>query len=515
MDGGRVVTIPLPITPLLRTDDPYLEDITALLRKLDTENVEYDRVDRYYTGDQPLSFMAPEVVAQIGTRLAPLVINWPETIVDSVNRRVREEGFRLGRGATADDELWRIWTANELDEESSLGNADALVHGKAFLSVWSNPDDPETPSIWYESAHQVTCDYEPGGRSVRAAIKRWRVGDDTFVTLYLPDQVRKYVNRGGTKGVGRVRWELREAPIANPLGVVPIVPMVNRGRLLNREGRSELASVAPIADGINKLATDLLVTAEFFTSPRRYATGIQLPVDTADRERLQAEVAAYWDEATKKKTWLAGEGVQFGQFPEATLDGFVQGIRLLTSALAAIGGLPPEDLGLPTTNPASAEARRAAETTLILRAKEKWGPFGGARTRAMRLALAARDGISVQKLPQEYKRMAVAWADPATPAIAQAMDAAVKGVESGVYDIEACQEAVGLPPVQRAAIKARREEAAAMKATADVRARMDLARELTRTDGLTLNAAMAAVGLLAAAATNNTETTPPLRRSDQ
>lgn len=495
-------------TLLLRTDDPYAEDIANLSRKLDDENLGYDKVDRYYTGDQPLAFMAPEVIAQVGERLTPLVINWPETIVDSVNRRVREEGFRLGQGATADDELWRIWTANELDEESSLGNADALVHGKVFLSVWSNPDDPETPSITYESAHQVTCDYEPGGRAVRAAIKRWRDGSDTLLNLYLPGQVRKYVASRSENGITRTQWELRDDPIDNPLGAVPMVPMVNRGRLLNREGRSELASVAPIADGINKLATDLLVTAEYYTSPRRYATGIQLPADPADRERLQAEADAYWDEATKKKTWLAGPGVEFGQFPEASLEGFVQGIRLLTSALAAIGGLPPEDLGLPTTNPASAEARRAAETTLILRAKEKWGPFGGARVRAMRLALAARDGVPVAKLPQEYKRMKVAWADPATPAIAQSMDAAVKGVESEIYDVEAAQESVGLSPVERAAIKARREEAAAVQATADVRARMALARDLVATDGLTLNAAMAAVGLLQAASTNHAESVP-------
>ena len=284
--------------------------------------------------------------------------------------------------------------------------------------------------------------------------------------------------------------------------------MVNRGRLLNRDGRSELASVAPIADGINKLATDMMVSAEFFVNPRRYATGIQIP-SGPDKERLQAEVAKYWDEATKGKTWLAGQGVEFGQFPEATLDGFVQGIRLLTAALAAIGGLPPEDLGLPTTNPASAEARRAAETTLILRAKEKWGPFGGARVRAMRLALAAREGIPVRDLPQDFKRMQVAWGDPATPAIAQSMDAAVKGVESGVYDVEAGQEVVGLSPVQRAAIKARRDEAAAVAATSDVRARMTLARELVASDGLTLNAAMAAVGLLQAAATNSSEAATP------
>ena len=453
MDGESALSVaPFPV---VRTDDPFTDQITALVAKLDRENVGYNRVDRYYTGDQPLTFMAPEVVAQVGDRLAPLVINWPETIVDSVNRRVREEGFRLGQGATADDELWRIWTANELDEESMLGNADALVHGKAFLSVWGNPDDPSTPTIAYESAHQVTCEYAAGGRLVSAAIKRWQDGPDTYLNLYLPGRVRKYVS-ARTNGITATRWDLYDV-LDNPLGAVPIVPMVNRGRLLNREGRSELASVAPIADGINKLATDMMVTSEFHGSPRRYATGIQIPAGP-DRERLQAEVAAYWDQATKGKTWLAGQGVDFGQFPEASLDGFVSALRFLTSALAAIGGLPPEDLGLPTSNPASAEARRAAETTLILRAKEKWGPFGGARVRAMRLALAARDGVPLSKLDPQFMRMQVAWADPATPAIAQSMDAAVKGVESGIYDVEAAQAVVGMPPVERAAMQARLAE---------------------------------------------------------
>ena len=104
----------------------------------------------------------------------------------------------------------------------------------------------------------------------------------------------------------------------------------------------------------------------------------------------------------------------------------MQGINLLTSALAAIGGLPPDDLGLNQVNPASAEARRAAETTLVNRVKEKWRPYGGAYTRAMRLAVAFRDGVPLDAVPPEFDRMQTAWQDPATPAIAQAMDAAVR-----------------------------------------------------------------------------------------
>lgn len=490
---------------LLGVPDGDLSAVHSLSAKLDRLNDEYDRVDRYYSGDQPMAYLSSEVRAQLGDRVGRMVINWPETIIDSVTRRLHIEGFRLGLGGEADDELWRIFTANHLDEESPLGFSDALVHGAAFLSVWGNDDDPSTPIIALESAHQVAVEYEPGGRTVRRALKRWQDGDTAYATLYERDRVLRFAALSpAVSGVHvRPQYELFDV-VPNLLGAVPIAPMVNRGRLLNRNGRSELASIAPIADAINKLAFDLMMTSEFYVTPRRWATGLERvpPPGTPEHDRHLAMMRAFIEEAPKTKMLTGGTGVQFGQFPETSLDGFISAINLLTSALAAIGGLPPDDLGLNTTNPASAEARRAAETTLILRAKEKWGPFGGAYTRAMRFAVALRDGVPLAALPQEFDRMQVAWADPATPAVAQSMDAAVKGKESGIYDTEAAQAVVGLSPVERAAIKARAEEAAAREATATVRAQVAFAQELEQ-QGLTRNAALAAAGLLQAAALNS------------
>jgi hypothetical protein len=493
--------VTLPLSPLVGvSDDPRIQRIEALSRQLEKANTDYDRWDRYYSGDQPLAFLAPEVVAQVGNRLAPLVINWPETIVDSVNRRVQAEGFLLGRGGVADDELGRIWSANEMHHEAPLGQIDALVHGLGFISVWGNDDDPETPLMTFESAHQVAVSYEPGtgDRILADALKRWQDGDETRANLFTPDGVFKFRSVAQAYGAAAARWELIEV-LDNPLGVVPFVPMVNRGRLLNRAGRSELASIAPLADGINKLGTDLMVSAEFYVTPRRWMTGVQIPTDPAEKERFRAEMGQHQENAVKSKVWVGGEGVSYGQFPEADLAGFVAGIHLLTSALAAIGGLPPDDLGLNQVNPASAEARRAAETVLVLRAKEKQSAFGRAYTRAMRLAVAARDGVPLRALPTEFASMSVDWRDPATPAISQAMDAAVKGKDAGLLDVEAGQALFGMGPAERAAMKARAAEVAASTATAEVRAKLDLANELMRTYDLTQNAALAAVGMTQAA----------------
>jgi hypothetical protein len=152
--------------------------------------------------------------------------------------------------------------------------------------------------------------------------------------------------------------------------------------------------------------------------------------------------------------------VQFGQFDEASLDNFAGAIRLLTSQIAAIGGLPPDDLGLNTTNPASAEARRAAETVLNNRANEKMRAWGGSYERTMRLAMAVQRGIPLASLPTDLRGMETIWRDPETPTVAQTADAAVKLFMAGIIDAEQAQEDIGLTPVQRESIAKRRDLAA-------------------------------------------------------
>jgi hypothetical protein len=497
------------VLPFTAPEDPYLSVVNSLARKLADQQRTLRALDAYYEGRQPLAFIAPEVRKQIGDRLPPVAVNWPRVIVDSVQRRSSVEGFRVGAGGEADEDLWNIWQANDLDEWAALGQLDSLVHGRAALLVWA---DSGRPKITVESAHQVSFVYRPDTQDVRAGLKTWDDGDARRAVLYLADQVRWYEASldavdGATLSALDVSWSLVEV-LPNPLGAVPLVPLVNRPRLLNRDGESELTDVVPLADAVNKLATDLMVVSENFAGPRRWATGLEIPNAAAQRERLQAEAAAFWDGAAKGKTWLAGPGAQFGQFPEAQLSNFVEAIGMFTAQIAAIAGLPPHYLGINTENPASADAIRSAEATLVERAREKHRIWGNAYEQAMRLAVAAREGVRVDALPPELASMETAWRDPQTPTVAQSADAAVKLHAEGIIDDVQAQEDVGLSAAQIAAIRARREEAAASAATADVQARLALADRLVADKGLTYNAALAAVGLLAAAAANATPAPP-------
>lgn len=492
------------------TRDVTQDTLRRLLTKLDNQLIKVTEADEYYAGTQPLSFLAPEISAQVGERLSSAVINWPRTIVDSVQRRSYVEGFRLGRDQEADEDLWAWWQANDLDEWSQLGQVDALVHGRSFLSVWSNEEDESTPRISVESAQQVVVDYAPGTRTVRAAAKRWQDDSTVYATLYLPDVIYRYSAKGTIPYTAP--WTLLER-IDNPLGVVPVIPLVNRPRVLNLDGTSELTDVMPLADMVNKLATDMMTVSEFFAMPRRWAIGLEIPGTTGPmgpvaRDRMEEEVKRFWDNIEKNKTMLGGKGVQFGQFQEATLDNFVKAIGMLTGQIAAISGLPPHYLGINTDNPASAEAIRSAESTLVERAEEKHRGWGGSYERGMRMGVAVRDGIPLAEVPREFRSLETIWRDPRTETKAVDADAAVKLLQAGIIDDVQAQEDIGLGPTQRTAIAERRRKAAETAATADVVSRMNLARELQQRDGLTQNASLAAVGLLVAAGANAAEQQP-------
>lgn len=451
-----------------------------------------DQLDDYYHGSQRLSFLHPEVRDAVNGRLRPLVINWPRLIVDSIEDRLDVEGFRLGDDKAANVDLWRIWQANEMDEFSQLAHLDALIYGRSFVLVWPD-DDPATPRITVESARQMSVTYDPGTRRIAQAVKQWREGANDYRTTYDRQWITRTV---AVAGANTPQWQLRDEPIRNVFGVVPVVPFVNRPTLMRPQGESEMTDVIPPTDAINKLSTDMMVTAEYTAMPRRWATGMDLGGSDAEADRTAAKVKDRWESAPGQKVWLGGPGAQFGQFPEAALANYVQGIDSLTARVAALAGLPPHYFGQAGENPASADALRSSESSLVKKVIRKQRVFGGAWERVMRMVSLVQSG----EVNLALQSLETIWAKADTPTIAQSMDAAVKGVQAGIFDAEHAQEELGLTPVQMQRIAERRIEAA----TAPERARVALAREL-QADGLSENAALAAAGLLQAAALNSAE----------
>lgn len=431
--GGRAVS------------EADLQLVKGLSEKVDTALPNLRRLDGYYTSDAPLSFLAPEVAAATRGRLRPLTIPWPRIVIGALEERLNVQGFRVGE--TVDDALWTLWQDNNLDEASQLAHEEALALGRCYLMVWVGDDGQ--PRVTVESARQCYVRHAPGSRRRTAGLKQWTEDGYAHATVFTPAHVMRFRSIGRVAGddpaATGVNYELRRK-VDNPLGVVPLIPLVNRGRLLSPDGTSELADLLPVFDAISKLATDLMIAAEYVAMPRRYATGIALPEKP---DPLTGEPTGEVDEdafsPVAGRTWLAEDPqVTFGQFPGSDLSGFTNAIEALTAHLAALSGLPASYFGLNTANPASADAIRSSEATLVNKARRRMRAYGGAWEEAMRLAVAVRDG----RFDPRLNRLETVWKDPESRTVAQSADAALKLVQGGLVPVEQALEDLGYSPSQ-------------------------------------------------------------------
>ncbi len=154
--------------------------------------------------------------------------------------------------------------------------------------------------------------------------------------LFHKDYIARYTSRGHAPDapdmyIPAMDWIQRDE-FANPLGVVPVVPLINRRRVLNMDGESELQEIAPLADAINKLATDLMTASEFHSMPRRWVTGLEIVEDEAGMpvKPFSSSAGSLWQ--------AESEDTKFGQFPEGELRGFIESIKSFKADFSSTGG---------------------------------------------------------------------------------------------------------------------------------------------------------------------------------
>lgn len=423
----------------------------TLSAQLDTRAPTLARLDSYFEGNQPAAFLTAEARDALGHRFRSLSVNFPRLVVSSIAERLQVTGFRLDSpDAPADADLWRVWRRNGMVEASAQAHTEALALGAAYLIVWGG-SDPRTPRVTVESARQVAVTRSPLTREVTAAFKRWIEDGYAHATVFEPDTITRLrsVSRvTSATSIAASGWETVEV-IPNPLGVVPVVPLVNRGRLLDLDGVSEMNDVLDLADAINKVSTDMLVTSEFYARPRRWVTGLEVVEDEDGNviNPFASEAGRVWQsEAPETK---------FGQFDAARLDGYADALATLTQQIGALTGLPPHYLGLHGDQPASADAIRSAEASLVATVHARQRTFGAAYADVARLIVAVRDGVDPRTVEVEP-----VWADAETRTPAQAADAAAKLASIGVPLTSLLETTLGLSPAQIARVRElRRAEA--------------------------------------------------------
>jgi hypothetical protein len=400
--------------------------LARLHKKLVERRKQIKLYDDYYRGDYtvPLSerFTRNEDLAEL---LKASVDNWMSIVPDAVAERLKVEGFRLGQNVAGDRQAWSIWQRNNLDAESDLVHLEALVNGEASTLTWYDDDDPSLARIWVEHPSQMIVASDPGDRRRRrAALKCW-VDDDgrTLATLYLPTEIWKFQAPKRYSG-SPAQWTEREVPgeknpVDNPLGVVPVVPLASRRRMLG-PGVSEIASIIPVQDRINRLTLDMMVAAYFAAFKQRWATGLAIPKDENNQpiEPFKAAVDHLWTSASKDS--------KFGEFEATDLENYVKAIEMQVQHLAVQTRTPPHYLFLRGNMP-SGESLRTAETGLVKKVRQRMGAFSEGWEETMRLAFQVEG-----KSPRGLASMETQWADPESRTESEHVDGVMKRVALGI-----------------------------------------------------------------------------------
>ncbi|MFC5999348.1 phage portal protein [Quadrisphaera sp. GCM10027208] len=415
--------------------------LTTLLQRLDEPAARYAELDRYYSGTQPLSFLAPEAKTALGSRFGRMASNLPRLAVTALAERLRVVGFT--RDGRPDEDLWADWVANDLDQTSGVAHREALTLGRAYVIVWG--DEAGGPRVSVESARQVATLVDPGSRRVLAAVKRWETATTTEAVLFEADQVTRL--RAQSTGATTAGFRTVEV-LENPLGRPPVVALTNSDRLLDEHGTSEITDLAPLVDGLNKTLADMLVGSEYYARPRRWATGVELEEDDT------GEATNPFPE--DHRMMVAEESdAKFGSLPAADLGAYEAAVKVLLGQVMAVSALPGHYLGVMTAEPPSADSLRAAEASLTARAEARQATFGRSWEDVGRLMVAVRSGVDPDSVTVRVK-----WADPATRSVAQEADAVVKLHAAGLLPASVALARLGYTDDEIAAIRdARRAEA--------------------------------------------------------
>jgi hypothetical protein len=409
------------VAPYVITPAPVDNSLQTTMNRLDTvaSNWRSDRVcgleklNAYLCGRQSMQYLSDAMRDQFGEEICQLVLNFPELVVDAHNDRLDVEGFRFPGEAAGDADLWTIWQANNMDEQSVMGHGEALGLSRAAVIVGANPDPAGEPIITVESPFDVSWIRDPASGRAVLAQKCW-LEDDQSQWRSLYDPIRTRVVTRGENG-----WRVTKT-IEHGLGRLPLVPLVNRPRIKARDGRSEFASVLGLADAANKIATDMMTSAEYHAMPRRWAFGLK----KADFQNADGTRKSAWS-FVKGHLWAnENPDIKVGQFPESDLSNFHNTIKLLARLVAQMTALPTDYLAFDTINPPSADALRSSESRLVKRVERRQTSFGGTWEEVCRIALQIKRGA----LPEGAMQLETVWRDPSTPTIAQKYDAIVKAV---------------------------------------------------------------------------------------
>jgi len=391
------------VSATARIDQVKLSFLSWLAEEDQDRQESYRAYREYYDGDhdtQPTErqrrYLQIKIGEEFNCNLCPIV-------VDALAERLTVTGFEAGgQGAL----LWEWWEANGTDKIQNQVHTAAGRDGDGYLLVdWDNENARPgfTFELAYDGTEGVKLHYDSEHRQKPLfATKRWRIkqgpeaGEVRRLNLYYPDHFEKYESRGQGEESQWTRlpdepWTAKDG---SPLGV-PLIHWRNRGQGYNY-GQSELKSVIPLQNALNKSILDLLAAAD--------VTGFRLFTMVGDDPSALTIVPGSW-------VFSMNPEVEIGAIEGANLDSLIKVKDSFAIDIGRVSRTPLSYFQISGHRPAEGTLK-AEEAPLVGKAKDRMVPFGESWVDAIKMARRLWNAFGTGAQLSEDQIIETIWKDP-------------------------------------------------------------------------------------------------------
>lgn len=384
---------------------------------------------RYYemkNGVEIIRTLIPRDFMYLGS-----VLGWCAKTVDSLADRLF---FREFENDNFDfNGIFQLNNADILFDSAILG---ALIGSCSFLYI--SPDEEGFPRMECIDGYDATGVRDTITGLLRegyAVLKRDDNGNPEVEAYFLPG-VTEYYRRGQL-----FRKDSNESPY--PL----LVPVVYRPDARRPFGHSRISRACmSIMQGALRTLLRSEVSAEFYSFPQRYVTGLSLDAEgDAAFDAWRATMSSFLSFSKDDE----GESPKLGQFTQQSMSPYIEQLRTFAALFSGETGLTLDDLGFVTDNPSSAEAIKAAHENLRLTARKAQKTFGSCFINAGYVAACVRDRVPYRR--QEIYRTTTVWEPTFEPDAAMLSSIGdgvgkINGAVPGYFDAKSLGRLTGIRP---------------------------------------------------------------------
>lgn len=389
----------------------------------------FTRNEAYFDGKKRLDALGVTLPPEM--RVLEIVVDWPRIHVEALEERLTVEGFTIAGREQAAERYWDRWQANRMDRNAPLVHTEAFVQGSSYAVV--GPDGPEGfARITCHSALGFTVATDRSTGIVTEALQRFSDDESPAIMHYEPGKNTLYRKVNG-------RYAHAKSTDSGT-GRVPVVPFLNRARLRDDRGRSEMTDVIKYTDAASRSITNLQVAVETVALPQKYMLG----ASADDFKNARGEQMTQW-ETYIGRILLGPKDANVGTLAGASLQEITGVLRFYAGMVSGSTGLSLMALGIGTdANPASEGALNAVDNRHVRKAEKKQTMFSDSWEDVQRIADEI-EGVA----DQDTARLETQWRPAATMTLDSVASAASQLVQAGIIPPSVARRRVGLTPEEQ------------------------------------------------------------------